>query len=506
MTGKASRAQVLGFAFEKYHYIEGAFEHMAIAAANATPEMMPHLARHFIEEYNHGDIYRKGLRSLFPDDTRPAGAAAAQHARAGELPLRVGRAQLVRLLRGQRAPADDREHRRREGLELDRRLLRGDAQALPVHRQGHRLVHRAHQRRSEAGARERLPRDVPEHPAARRARRWTTPSTSSARWPSTSISSWTGSTRSTPAFRPSRALRPICFPSRPRACPSGRPATERPSSVVSGSSAAARSSRPRTSGGSSTASGTWRTGAAPTACSRSSRRCTLRRSPVSTRRSWPTGCSSCCSVTSSGACWPSTASIPSRARSAGTAWRCTGTTPARSAPFAKSNYPGLGHRDAIFDDEMAVAADYAKAYVKMGFQPALLRVTTLEEAAPDIDWRNSMEDLSVLSERIQAFYAYAFAHRPMIARYDDVPGARWTWLAEAVPADRPALTFYRGTTRVGRLDIRRALRRGRRLRAPVAGRARRAERRSGRRAGRRIAWRCRRCFLPPCSSARLSSR
>ncbi len=67
--GTASRAQVIGFAFEKYHYIEGAYEHMAIAAANATPEMMPHLAEHFIEEYTHGDIYRKGLRFLFPDDT-----------------------------------------------------------------------------------------------------------------------------------------------------------------------------------------------------------------------------------------------------------------------------------------------------------------------------------------------------------------------------------------------------------------------------------------------------
>jgi pyrroloquinoline quinone (PQQ) biosynthesis protein C len=67
-SGRASRDQVLGFAFEKYHYIEGAYEHMAIAAANATPEMMPHLARHFIEEYMHGDIYRKGLRSLFCDD------------------------------------------------------------------------------------------------------------------------------------------------------------------------------------------------------------------------------------------------------------------------------------------------------------------------------------------------------------------------------------------------------------------------------------------------------
>jgi pyrroloquinoline quinone (PQQ) biosynthesis protein C len=67
-TGKATRAQVIGFAFEKYHYIEAAFEHMGIAAANATPEMMPHLARHFIEEYTHGDIYRKGLRSLFSDE------------------------------------------------------------------------------------------------------------------------------------------------------------------------------------------------------------------------------------------------------------------------------------------------------------------------------------------------------------------------------------------------------------------------------------------------------
>jgi len=68
VTGKATRAQVIGFAFEKYHYIEGAYEHMAIAAANATPEMMPHLARHFIEEYTHGDIYRNGLRSLFRDE------------------------------------------------------------------------------------------------------------------------------------------------------------------------------------------------------------------------------------------------------------------------------------------------------------------------------------------------------------------------------------------------------------------------------------------------------
>ncbi|HEY2747898.1 MAG TPA: hypothetical protein VGL86_24920 [Polyangia bacterium] len=68
VSGKASRAQVIGFAFEKYHYIEGAYEHMAVAAANASPAMMPHLARHFIEEHTHGDIYRKGLHSLYADD------------------------------------------------------------------------------------------------------------------------------------------------------------------------------------------------------------------------------------------------------------------------------------------------------------------------------------------------------------------------------------------------------------------------------------------------------
>jgi len=66
--GRASRAQVLGFAFEKYHYIEAAHEHMGIAAANARPELARHLARHFIEEYRHGDIYRRGLHSVFTDE------------------------------------------------------------------------------------------------------------------------------------------------------------------------------------------------------------------------------------------------------------------------------------------------------------------------------------------------------------------------------------------------------------------------------------------------------
>jgi hypothetical protein len=76
--------------------------------------------------------------------------------------------------------------------------------------------------------------------------------------------------------------------------------------------------------------------------------------------------------------------------------------------FAKSNYPGLGHRDAIFDDEMAIAASYAETYLKMGFQPLYFGVTTLEEAAPDIDWRYSPDELNILSERIQEHYEYSF--------------------------------------------------------------------------------------------------
>jgi hypothetical protein len=76
--------------------------------------------------------------------------------------------------------------------------------------------------------------------------------------------------------------------------------------------------------------------------------------------------------------------------------------------FAKSNYAGLGHRDAVFDDESAIAASYAQAYLKMGFTPLYFGITTLEEAAPDVDWRYSTDALNVLSERIQEHYAYSF--------------------------------------------------------------------------------------------------
>lgn len=64
--GRASRAVAIGFVIEKFHYIEGAYEHMALAAANADARIGTELTKHFIEEYTHGDIYLGGLSSLFP--------------------------------------------------------------------------------------------------------------------------------------------------------------------------------------------------------------------------------------------------------------------------------------------------------------------------------------------------------------------------------------------------------------------------------------------------------
>jgi hypothetical protein len=46
--------------------------------------------------------------------------------------------------------------------------------------------------------------------------------------------------------------------------------------------------------------------------------------------------------------------------------------------------------------------------MEMGFEPLYFGVTTLEEAAGDLDWRFSSQDLSALCERIKQRYEYAF--------------------------------------------------------------------------------------------------
>ena len=80
----------------------------------------------------------------------------------------------------------------------------------------------------------------------------------------------------------------------------------------------------------------------------------------------------------------------------------------RTGAISKSSFKGLGHREPIFADEAAIASSLARAYVDMGFQPLYFGVTTLEEAAPDLDWRFHEGELNILSERLQASYQYGF--------------------------------------------------------------------------------------------------
>jgi hypothetical protein len=80
----------------------------------------------------------------------------------------------------------------------------------------------------------------------------------------------------------------------------------------------------------------------------------------------------------------------------------------RVGSFSKSSFVGLGHRDAVFADEPTIATSYAEAYVEMAFKPLYFGVTTLEEAAPDIDWRFGEGALNEISARLQATYEYGF--------------------------------------------------------------------------------------------------
>jgi hypothetical protein len=79
--------------------------------------------------------------------------------------------------------------------------------------------------------------------------------------------------------------------------------------------------------------------------------------------------------------------------------------------FGKSSFDGLGHRAPVFATEHDVAESYAKAYLRMGFEPLYFGVAALEQVAPDIDWRFDPDPINALSERIQSTYAYEFACR-----------------------------------------------------------------------------------------------
>lgn len=85
----------------------------------------------------------------------------------------------------------------------------------------------------------------------------------------------------------------------------------------------------------------------------------------------------------------------------------------RFGAFSFSSFDGLGHRVAVFPDEHAVACSFAQAYVRMGFTPLFYGTVKLEEVAGnDLDWRFGVEDITQLSARIVARYAYAFDVAP----------------------------------------------------------------------------------------------
>lgn len=84
----------------------------------------------------------------------------------------------------------------------------------------------------------------------------------------------------------------------------------------------------------------------------------------------------------------------------------------RIGAFSKSSFVGLGHRDAVYADELAIASSYGDAYLKMGFEPLYFGVTTLEETAGALDWRFAACALNEISERLKERYQYAF----MLAR------------------------------------------------------------------------------------------
>ena len=112
----------------------------------------------------------------------------------------------------------------------------------------------------------------------------------------------------------------------------------------------------------------------------------------------------------------------------------------------------------------AVAASYAKAYLDMGFEPLYFGVTTLEEVAPDIDWRFDAGAAQralraapgALRVRVHAGPLSTRGDHAMKTTIEDVPSL----LLRLHAGDRaaPALSFYRGRRLARQPRLRRARR------------------------------------------------
>lgn len=84
MAGTAQPATVLGWGIETYHYVESANEHMSAAVAYCRSDTVVRrwLARHYVEEHAHGQIFLDGLAAcgLSPEQVRRAPPLASTRA------------------------------------------------------------------------------------------------------------------------------------------------------------------------------------------------------------------------------------------------------------------------------------------------------------------------------------------------------------------------------------------------------------------------------------------
>ena len=64
-TGEATQGQFLGWAIESYHFIEGVNDRLALAVARCENHAIrSQFAKHYAEEYDHGDYFFKSLLKL----------------------------------------------------------------------------------------------------------------------------------------------------------------------------------------------------------------------------------------------------------------------------------------------------------------------------------------------------------------------------------------------------------------------------------------------------------
>ena len=229
-------------------------------------------------------------------------------------------------------------------------------------------------------------------------------------------------------------------------------------------------------------------------------------SRASTRRSCPTACSSCSSRRRSGGCSPSTGATRRRTRSAATASPSTGRGGARRVVLEVELRRPRAPRPPCIPTRRPSRRATREAYVDMKFEPLYFGVTTLEEAAPDLDWRfhdgPPQRDLRRACRRRTSTGSWWSEPSPR-----GPPASAPGLLARLAQAGaRPALTFYRGKRSTGGSSYAELCGAGRGARAARCSGVHGLRRAIASRSSRPTASRFPCWSLRSCDSARSSSR